>query len=237
MPAALSVDLIRFGWRRFSTLWVLKLEATVVVSVIFWSCYLFLSYHAIINVHELPITALDRWAGYRPSPWAWIYESIFLLTAITPWLIVSREQLRRYLIGFALLSLASFFVFAFFPVAAPRPASAGPSPFLQFITQIDGPLNAFPSLHAGSLVLNLALIHRLFGRQLHPLGVVALWIWAGLILFATLATKQHYAVDLLAGGLIGWAADWMAWKNYVGGDKAAANTPRNSVATSQAGCR
>lgn len=205
------------------------------VSVIFWSLYLFLSRNSIIKVHELPMTALDRWAGYHPSPWAWIYESIFLLTGVAPWLIVSREQLRRYLTGFAMLSLISFVVFVIFPVASPRPEGMEASAFLLFITHIDGPLNAFPSLHAGCLIFNLALIHRLFGRQLHPFISVALWIWAGLILFATLATKQHYAVDLLVGGLLGWVADWLAWKSFGAGDNAAVKTPRNKEATSQTG--
>ena len=235
MPDASSADFKRLGWHRFSTLWTLKLGATAVVSVVFWSCYLFLSRNAIIKVHELPMTALDRWAGYQPNPWSWIYESVFLLTGIAPWLIISREQLRRYLTGFAFLSFASFAVFVIFPVASPRPADVEASSFLLFITHIDGPLNAFPSLHAGCLIFNLALIHRLFGRQLHPLIAAALWIWAGLIFFATLATKQHYAVDLLAGGLLGWAADWLAWKSFVGGDKAAVKTRRSNEATSQAG--
>lgn len=235
MPDASSADFNRLGWHRFTTLWTLKLGATAVVSVIFWSCYLFLSRNSITKVHELPMTVLDRFAGYHPSPWAWIYESVFLLTGIAPWLIISREQLRRYLTGFALLSFASFTVFAIFPVASPRPAEVEASSFLLFITQIDGPLNAFPSLHAGCLIFNLALIHRLFGQQLHPLIAVALWIWAALILFATLATKQHYAVDLLAGGLLGWAADSLAWKSFVDGARASVKTARNSEATSHAG--
>jgi hypothetical protein len=213
----------------------LKLGATMVVGVIFWSCYLFLSRNSLFAVHILPLTALDRWAGYRPTPWAGIYESVFLLTGIAPWLIVSREQLRRYLAGFALLSLASFAVFLVYPVAAPRPSGADTGSLLLFITLIDGPLNAFPSLHAGCLVYNLALVHRLFGRRLHPLVTAILWTWAGLILFATLATKQHYAVDLLAGGLLGWAADRLAWKSAGAGDKASAKTSRNNEAMSQAG--
>jgi membrane-associated phospholipid phosphatase len=218
-------------------LWRLKLGVTAVVTVLFWSCYLLLSRHALLPVHTLPMTRLDTWVGFRPVPWAWVYESIFLLTGVIPWLIISQEELRRYVSGFALLSVVSFAVFAFFPVASPRQAQMGASAFLIFITQVDGPLNAFPSLHAGCLVYTLALVRRLFGRQLNPLVATALVIWAGLILFGTLATKQHYAVDLLAGGLLGWAADRVAWRTSGGGDKASMKVRRKSAAISQAGCR
>jgi membrane-associated phospholipid phosphatase len=166
-----------------------------------------------------------------------VYESIFLLTGVAPWLIISRGELRRYAFGFALLSAVSFILFALFPVASPRPPHLESTTFLIFITRVDGPLNAFPSLHAGCLIYNLALVRHLFGRQLSPWVGIALFIWAGLILFATLATKQHYALDLLAGGLLGWAADQIAWRGSDAGDKASTKIRRKSAVTSQSGCR
>ncbi len=235
MPGESSADSGFFFWRRFAALWPLKLAVTAVVSVLFWSFYLFLSRHPLLPVHPLPITWLDTWAGYRPSPWAWVYESIFLLTGVSPWLIISREQMRRYIVGFALLSTVSFVVFALFPVASPRPPDSQLSAFLIFITRVDGPLNAFPSLHAGCLIYALALIRHLFGPQLRPPVAILLLIWAGLILFGTLATKQHYAVDLLAGGLLGWAADWVAWRKSTCGVNAAMNVRRSNEPASQAG--
>jgi hypothetical protein len=224
-------------WRRIQVLWRAKLVATIVVCVVFWTCYLLLSRHAFFPIHQLTQTALDRWAGFRPSPWAWIYESIFLLTGIIPWLAVSPEQLRRYLSGFAALSFCSFVVFVVFPVASPRPAVIEESPFLLFVTRIDGPLNAFPSLHAGCLIYNLKFLNRLFEGRIHPLAASALWMWATLILFATLATKQHYAADILAGGLLGWMADWLAWRSFTRTSSASVKTLRNNEAVSQAGLR
>jgi membrane-associated phospholipid phosphatase len=235
MPGESSVDASIPCGQRITRLWPLKLGYTAVVSVCFWSIYLFLSRHPLFPIRPLPMTWLDDWAGFRPNPWAWIYESIFLLTGVAPWLIVTREELRRYLIGFTLLSVVSFVLFAFFPVASPRPANLESNAFLVFITQVDGPLNAFPSLHAGCLIYNLALVRHLFGRQLSPLVAMVLLIWAGLILFATLATKQHYVLDLLAGTLLGWAADQVAWRKSARDDKASTKIRRNSAVTSQAG--
>lgn len=222
---------------RLKAIWLLKVVATLGVSAFFWSGYLYLSRHAFFPLNQLPMTALDRWAGYHPYPWAWIYESVFLLTGIIPWLIITKVELRRYVTGFALLALVSFAFFTIFPVAAPRPSHVEPTPFLLFITHIDGPLNAFPSLHAGCLIYNLMLAHRLFGKSMSNFVAGALWLWALLILFGTLATKQHYALDLLAGGALGWLADWVAWRSFKGNESAAENTRRNSATTSQAGCK
>src|SRR5437870_2238064 len=100
MPGASSVEFGVRWWGRIRALWPVKLRLTVILNVVFWACYLFLSRHALLPMHRLPMTWLDRWAGYQPHPWAWVYESIFLLTGITPWLIVSGEELRRYVLGF-----------------------------------------------------------------------------------------------------------------------------------------
>lgn len=235
MLDASSVECGVRWWQRIRALWPAKLGLTVILNVWFWGIYLFLSRHPLFPIHILPMTCLDQWAGFQPDPWAWIYESNFLIAGAIPWLMTSRAQLRRYATGFALLSGLSFVIFALFPVASPRPANLEENATLIFITRVDGPLNAFPSLHAGCLVYTIALARRLLGRQLHPGVWAILWVWAMLILFATLATKQHYALDLLAGGLIGWAADWFAWRNSVRGAIASASTRRKSSVASHAG--
>jgi membrane-associated phospholipid phosphatase len=150
---------------------------------------------------------------------------------------VTREELRRCVIGFILLASVSFAIFVVFPVASPRPADLGTYPFMLFIARADGPFNAFPSLHAGTLIFTLALAKRHFGRKLSPIVFAALILWTALILFGTLATKQHYAIDLLAGGLIGLAADWAVWRKSSRGAIAVANTRRNNDVASQPGCR
>jgi membrane-associated phospholipid phosphatase len=235
MPGASFVEYRLHCWRRLTTLWRAKLGLTAVFNILFWGFYLFLSRHALLPVHTLPMTRLDRWAGFQPHLWAWVYESNFLLVGVVPWLIDSRVELRRYATGFAFLAAVSFVGFALFPVASPRPTNLEASPFLIFITRVDGPLNAFPSLHAGSLIYTLAWARRLCGGRLKPWVAALLIGWAALILFATLATKQHYALDLLAGGLIGWAADWFVWRNPISGDIASTKTRRNSGVASHVG--
>jgi membrane-associated phospholipid phosphatase len=235
MPAESSADSERAWVARIAALWREKLCLTVALNIVFWSAYFFLSRHAWFPTHLLPMTWLDNWAGFRPNPWVWIYESNFLLVPAIPWLIATGEELQRCIAGFILLAAVSFAIFVVFPVASPRPTDLGTNPFMLFIAQADGPLNAFPSLHASTLIYTIALAKRLFGRSLSPIVFAALILWAGLILFGTLATKQHYAIDLLAGGLIGLAADWAVWKNGSRGESAVAKTRRSNDVASQAG--
>jgi membrane-associated phospholipid phosphatase len=234
-PDALSVEPAISLADRFAACWREKLWLMLVANIFFWAGYIFLSRHALFPAHKLPMTWLDNRAGFQPHPWAWVYESNFALVGIVPWLIATRGDLRRYVFGFALLALVSFLMFALYPVASPRPPAPPDSPFLVFITTVDGPLNAFPSLHAGTLVYALIWVKRLFGRTLHPLVATGLLVWALLILFATLATKQHYAIDLAAGGVLGWLAGQIVSRRQSHESMTAANTRRSSGVASQAG--
>jgi membrane-associated phospholipid phosphatase len=217
MPDASSVDRPGFvaeAAARIRSRWRLKLGLTLGVNALFWGPYWYLGHHAWRTPRTLDWSWLDRAAGFQPQPWAWIYLSVFVLTGLGPWLIVGRRDLLRYGKGFLLLAGASFLVFLLWPVAAPRPADwAGHAVELLWV-RWDGPFNAFPSLHAGTLVYTLALLARLFrGRRGFSWVFTALVVWAGLVLWATLALKQHYAVDLLAGAVLGWVADRWAWRS------------------------
>jgi membrane-associated phospholipid phosphatase len=191
--------------------WRLKLALTAVINVFFWVGYGFLSRHALFPVRSLPQTWLDSTVPFQPGFWGWIYLSEFLATMSVPWLIGSKEGLRRYALGLLVLCGGSFLIFLFFPVASPRPAALPANGAGALIAFWDGPLNAFPSLHAGFTVYTLALAMRLFSRRLPRWFLATLWLWAGLIFYSTLATKQHYALDLGAGALLGLAADTVAW--------------------------
>ena len=198
-------------WLRVKAHWQIKLLLTATLNALFWTGYAFLSRHTFFPVHSLPVMWLDAAVKFQPV-WGWIYLTEFGVTGTVPWLIVSTPELRRYVIGLLFLSLTSFLIFLVFPVASPRPPVLPVEGPVAMIVRLDGTYNAFPSLHAGFLVYTLALGLRLFGRRLHPLVVAGIGIWTALILYATLATKQHYVLDLLAGGMIGFVAHGLAWR-------------------------
>lgn len=219
---------------RLQTHWREKLLLTVVLNALFWTGYEWLGRTPMLPVRTVPRLWPDDAIPFQPRPWAWVYLSQFLLTGLLPWLIDSRETIRRYVVGFAVMSGTSFAVFAVWPVASPRPA--GPvDGALAAIHFYDGTLNAFPSLHAAFLVYMARLAWRMFGRGLSPVKWGAGAAWGAAILYATIATRQHFTLDLVAGGAIGWLADWRAWRTQP--TTAAQKIARSSGAASHDGSR
>ena len=160
----------------------------------------------------LPVTTLDRWIAFDPA-WIWPYVSIALLVPLAPLLASRRDELVRYAKGLALLCLPCFAAFLLFPVEGPRPDIAPGHAMYRLIIAYDGASNSFPSLHAGLAVFSLLFASRV--TSCDPGGPVrgALGaLWGTAILYSTLATKQHWAVDLPAGVLLAGAAHALAWR-------------------------
>ncbi|HWA25741.1 MAG TPA: phosphatase PAP2 family protein [Lacunisphaera sp.] len=191
-----------------------KAALTLAVNALFWGGYGWLARHAVFPVRPMATTAIDRAVAFAPEPWAAVYLSQFLLTGLLPWLIDAAEVLRRYVVALLLLSGASFVIFLLWPVASPRPVELPAGGLMAWIARADGSYNAFPSLHAGFLVLVGGLGWRMFARRpaWPAAGVFALW--AAAILYATLATRQHYFWDLVAGLALGLGSDRTAWRGF-----------------------
>lgn len=216
-------------WVRLTTEWRLKLGLGLLLNAVFWSGYQLLSRHAYFPLREIPLTVLDRAITFQPIFWGWIYLSQFVLTGMVPLLLTQREDLWRYVRTVGIMSSLSGVVFVVFPTSAPARDAAIQTIPMRFLSVADGPLNAMPSLHAAFVVAMILLSRRVFGSR----TLVALGLWGVAILFSTLATKQHYALDLLAGGVLGWLADRVAWR----GESEAAMMPVSMEVASHRGER
>ena len=101
-------------------------------------------------------------------------------------------------------------------MAGPRPVAAPEHTAYALLVGVDRPTNSFPSLHAGLSVYSLLFIARVLrddplrSLRLAPLRIGVPWI--ALILYSTLATKQHWAVDLPAGALLAALAHGWVWR-------------------------
>ncbi len=221
MPAtALHILLgrVRSGWRR-------KVFLLFLLPPLFTCCYYLPQWRPIWPRREIPLLWLDRAIPFQPS-WIFPYMSMYLLLPIPPLLAIRAPHVRRYTIGIALMFIiASVFFFAV-PIAYPRPAiPESANVFYKHIASIDQPINSLPSLHAGLTIYTLLFARRALAdlppRRLARM-LLAGWIWAALILYGTLATKQHYFVDLPAGAILAWAVHWIAWRGSAGSDDLAA---------------
>ncbi len=145
-----------------------------------------------------PVTALDRLVAFDPR-WVLPYLSIVLLVPLFPMLAIRRDEVARYVVGVGLLCLPCFLCFALYPVAGPRPEVSTPG-LHAWLIGVDEAWNSMPSLHAGLATYSGLYGWWLLAPGLKPRGRAAfaafLVIWVAVILYGTLATKQHWALDL-----------------------------------------
>jgi membrane-associated phospholipid phosphatase len=158
---------------------------------------------------EIGLGWIDRAIPFQPA-WVVVYLFLYLWLPWAPLFATRRRDLTRYTLGAVRMFGLSIVLFFLVPIAYPRPAlSADANFFYRTLVSIDHPTNSLPSLHAGLVVFTMLFAHRLYPdrRALLALG----WLSGALILYATIATRQHYFVDLPAGALVAWASDRLAW--------------------------
>ena len=191
---------------RIKTELALKLGLLVILYPLVFLPYFFLQRHHFFPATTMSFGWFDRLIPFSDQA-VWPYFSIYLLLPVGPLFMDRRYQLLRYAAGVALLSLIADLIFLCWPTACPRPHVAGVNTVYGLLIAVDSSFNAFPSLHAAFAVYS-ALCAGLVLRELgsHRVWRLGIWFWAFLILYATLATRQHVVVDVIAGSAIGAAA-------------------------------
>jgi hypothetical protein len=161
------------------------------------------------------VTPLDALVPFAPG-WAPAYLSVCLLVPLFPLLAREREDVWRYGRGIFWLCLPCFAFFLVAPMPGPRPEPASAGGVYGWLVGVDATWNAFPSLHAGLVVFSFLYGWRVVGAGLGRQGrrtfAAASLVWAGAILYGTLATKQHWLADLPPAFVIAWAAHRIAWR-------------------------
>ena len=166
------------------------------------------------GVRNAPELAVDRALPLVPS-WALVYGALYLFLILLPLFVVREDRLiRRTLHSYLLIWVTAYvFFFVLYPTAASRPDNVSGAGFavwgLRALYSSDPPYNCFPSLHvAHSFVSALACsrVHR-------HLGVVSM-ISATLVAASTLFTKQHYVLDVIAGGFLAFIAYTIFLRRY-----------------------
>jgi membrane-associated phospholipid phosphatase len=189
---------------RIKTFWLLKMLGTPGYIAIFMLCYFWLLRHPLFPVTIVPLTGLDRLIPFQP--WSIVpYASLWLYISLVPLLFSAWRELAPYLGAVTLLSVAGFAVFLFWPTAIPRPDIDWTRyPSVAFLKSVDASGNACPSLHVAFAVLSGIWLQRLLKQMGTPLAMHLFNVcWCLLIVYSTLAIKQHVALDLEAGAVLG----------------------------------
>jgi membrane-associated phospholipid phosphatase len=197
------------GWfrpagARLRRWWLVKMIGTSLGMAAFFAAYFWVLHHPVGAVTIMPLTAPDRWIGFWPGALP-LYLSLWLYVSLAPALLDDRRELIAYGVAAVGLSVTGLGIFLFWPTIVP-PADVDWSvhPSFAFLKSVDASGNACPSLHVAFAVFTAMW----FGRILRQLGGgPALrafnWLWCLGILYSTIATRQHVALDVLTGAVLG----------------------------------
>jgi membrane-associated phospholipid phosphatase len=161
---------------------------------------------------HVPAIALDRIVPLEPG-WVIVYGSL-LAFVLVPLLVVRDQRLfRRVLQAWVTVIVVAYVGFLVYPTVALRPTAVPADGFfawcLALTYSLDTPYNCFPCLHVAH-----SFVSALASYRVHKGVGVAAVAWASLIGVSTLYTKQHYALDVIAGALIAYVAYVVFLRGY-----------------------
>ena len=186
---------------------VIKGIGTTLFIGVFFGAYFYLLKHPAYSITVMPITWLDRLIGFQPQA-LFLYLSLWVYVSLPPALLVTRRELYGYGLAIAGTCLAGLIIFYFWPTAVPAAhIDWARYPDVDFLKSLDAAGNACPSLHVATAVFSGIWLHHLLRRLGAPQWVLLCnGAWCIGIVYSTLATRQHVAVDVLAGLVLGGLA-------------------------------
>lgn len=184
-----------------------KMFGTMAYTFIFFVGYVYLLKHPSFDTFTVPVIWLDSVIAFNPAALP-IYLSLWFYVSIPPMLMLTRRQVVTYGVRITGLCVAAFTFFYLWPNAVP-PADIdwAKYPGVAFLKGVDAAGNACPSLHVATAVFSALWLHWRFKSL--GLGGGVQWanaLWCVAIAYSTLATKQHVAVDVVAGVALGLVA-------------------------------
>jgi membrane-associated phospholipid phosphatase len=186
---------------------------------VFFLGYFHLLRHPAHAVTIMPLTAIDRIIPFQPQTLA-IYLSLWLYIGVAPGLLLTLRELGIYALWLAALCLTGLACFYFCPTTLPALAmDFSGHPGFAMLKAVDAAGNACPSLHVATAMFTAIWVDSLLRRLRMPtLLRVINGGWFAAIAYSTLATKQHVALDVLAGALLGiaFALPALRWQFHAG---------------------
>lgn len=185
--------------------------ASLVACTVHGLMYLLANHYPLGPVQRLPLSRLDLAVPF----WPWtvfIYLSDYLLLFVAFQCCRTRASADRFLLTeFFVIALATLTHWSY-PVGFPRdlfplPGELADAPrrAMVLLRTFDAETSCLPSLHVAAAVLAPLLI-----RKDEPRAFPWLFAWALLVALSTMTTKQHYLLDVLAGGALAGAAALLA---------------------------
>jgi membrane-associated phospholipid phosphatase len=183
---------------------LLKSIGTPAAIFVFFLAYRHLLNYPMFPVTEVPLTALDDVIGFYP-PALLLYVSLWVYVSIPPALLRSRRELVEYTWAIGGLCLVGLACFLLWPTSVPPLGfDRGGHPGFGILQGLDAAGNACPSLHVATALFSAIWLDVLL-RDMRAGWVMrgVNWCWGLGIVYSAMATKQHVAIDVLAGAILG----------------------------------
>jgi membrane-associated phospholipid phosphatase len=183
---------------------LIKSIGTTLFIAVFFGAYFYLLKSPAYLTTVMPFTWLDRLIVFQPEALP-VYLSLWVYVSLPPALLATRRELYEYGLSIACACLAGLIIFYFWPTAVPvAQIDWARYPDMDFLKNMDASGNACPSLHVTTAVFSGIWLHQLLRRFDAPLWILIFnTAWCIGILYSTLATRQHVALDVLAGIALG----------------------------------
>ncbi|MBV8740879.1 MAG: phosphatase PAP2 family protein [Sinobacteraceae bacterium] len=203
--------------RRARNSLALTIIGTSVLTGLFFVGYFYVQNFPLRAATVMPLTRLDRLIPFQP--WALLgYITLWVYIGAGPALQPTRAAMTRYALWMWALCLTGLLIFYLWPTRTPAlPLPATDFPGITLLRRVDRAGNACPSLHVAAATFTLVRVGTVLRSVrtppwLHGLNI----IWFTLIVYATLAIKQHVAWDVVAGTLLGLTFAWLSLASVQG---------------------
>ncbi len=185
---------------RLKLLWFWKSTGTAFFMVVFFYLYFLVLNYPMNAVHTMATTPFDRWITFW-SPAFYPYASLWLYTSLVPALQPNGWRLLGYGVGIGSVCLIGIGIFAAYPTAVPFTAMDWfNDPSRSELQKLDATGNACPSLHVATALFTALNMRKLLQEMACPPWVARLnWVWCTVIVYSTMAIKQHVMWDVVAG--------------------------------------
>lgn len=189
----------------------LKGFGTMLFISLFFGAYFYLLKHQAYPTTVIPLTWLDHRIDFQPLALP-LYISLWVYVSLPPLFLATRRAVYGYGLAIAGVCLTALTIFYFWPTTIPTANTEwAQQRGLDFLKSIDAAGNACPSLHVATAIFSGIWLHHLLRRFGAPLGILFTnWVWCIGIVYSTMATRQHVALDVLAGLVLGVPAAYLS---------------------------
>jgi membrane-associated phospholipid phosphatase len=192
--------------RRTRTLLVLKMLANLSGIAVFFYAYFWVMRHPLSAATAIPVTWIDDLVPFSPQAF-FLYASLWVYVALGSVFTKDGRDLAAWAAACFAMIVIGLGIFMALPTKVPDFAiDWSQYPSLEFLKAVDASGNALPSLHAAFAVFTAVVLHGQLTAIHAPRVLLACNVlWCLGIVYSAVATRQHLALDVVAGAVLAGA--------------------------------